>query len=257
MNEGVQVFGIRFFVGRIEGCAVSILEACTGNATKLNRCVSATGAHGLVIAKKSEEFNEILKGNYLNLPDGVPVTWVGWLKGARGMKRCYGPDLFAETMRISRTTSIGHFFCGGKEGVAEELERSCSEKFGNENCVGTFAPPFREMKIEEWQDLAGKINAAKPDIVWIGLSTPKQEKFAYTLSKMINVHFLVTVGAAFDFHTDRVRQAPRFVQRIGMEWFFRLIMEPVRLFPRYVEVVPKFIAYAAQDVLFRGSKTRT
>ncbi|MCS6796775.1 MAG: WecB/TagA/CpsF family glycosyltransferase, partial [Raineya sp.] len=106
---------------------------------------------------------------------------------------------------------------------------------------GTFCPPFREMTEKEIQDLAQKIQVSSADVVWIGLSTPKQEKFAYRLARFVNCHFIITVGAAFDFHTDRVKQAPRWIQNIGLEWFFRLMMEPKRLYKRYLHIVPKFI----------------
>src|SRR5690606_709595 len=145
------------------------------------------------------------------------------------MERCYGPDFFRETMVATNQKEIKHFFCGGKDGIAEELKKVCETKFANFNVVGTFSPPFREMKDDELKELAAKINALNTNIVWIGLSTPKQEIFAYSLSKFTNVNFICTVGAAFDFHTGKVKQAPSWVQKMGLEWFFRLLMEPKRL----------------------------
>ena len=123
------------------------------------------------------------------------------------------------------------------------LKKKVEVKFGNRNVVGTFSPPFREMTDNELKELAKDINSRKTNIVWIGLSTPKQEKFAYRLSKFTNVHFICTVGAAFDFHTGKVKQAPPFIQKLGLEWFFRLLMEPKRLWKRYFEIVPLFIWY--------------
>ena len=109
------------------------------------------------------------------------------------------------------------------------------------NVVGCFTPPFREMSDEEYRQLAEQINSLEVDIVWIGISTPKQERFAVRLAQYTQVHFICTVGAAFDFHTDRVREAPRWMQQHGLEWFFRLITEPRRLWRRYIKVVPLFI----------------
>jgi N-acetylglucosaminyldiphosphoundecaprenol N-acetyl-beta-D-mannosaminyltransferase len=210
---------------------------------KRNLCISATGAHGIITAKKNNAFKEILNCFYINLPDGMPSVWVGHLKGAKNMERCYGPDFFKETIIATRDKNIKHFFCGGKEGVAEDLKKVCEEKFGNKNIVGTYSPPFRELSDDEIKHLAGTINSSGANIVWIGLSTPKQEIFAYRLSKYSNVNFICTVGAAFDFHTGKVKQAPKLIQKIGMEWFFRLIMEPKRLWKRYFEIVPLFIWY--------------
>jgi N-acetylglucosaminyldiphosphoundecaprenol N-acetyl-beta-D-mannosaminyltransferase len=152
-------------------------------------------------------------------------------------------------MQETSKWDINHFFCGGKEGVAEELKVISATSFCNTNVVGCFSPPFREMSEEEIKELAGRINSLKTDIVWIGLSTPKQEIFASKLAKYTNVHFLITVGAAFDFHTGKVTQAPKIIQNIGMEWFFRLLIEPKRLYKRYFEIVPLFIYYNFIELL--------
>ena len=173
----------------------------------------------------------------------MPGVWIGRLKGAKEMERCYGPDVFKEVMLTTADKDLSHYFCGGKKGVAEKLKQACEEKFSNYNVVGTFSPPFREMSEIELIELAAEINNKQSDIVWIGLSTPKQEIFAYRLSKFTNVNFICTVGAAFDFHTGNVKQAPQWIQEIGMEWFFRLVMEPKRLWKRYFEIVPLFIWY--------------
>ncbi len=210
---------------------------------KSNQLISATGAHGIIIARQNEYFKMILKSFFLNLPDGMPSVWLGRIKGAKGMQRCYGPDFFRETITATKGYKIKHFFCGGKEGIAEELKKVCEEKYGNLNVVGTYSPPFREMTDDELKRLAEQINSLNTNILWIGLSTPKQEIFAYRLSKYTNVNFICTVGAAFDFHTGKVREAPYWIQKIGMEWLFRLIMEPKRLWKRYFEIVPLFIWY--------------
>lgn len=226
-----------------------IMECQSGR--RLNRLVSATGAHGLVTAVEEPSFRLLLNSFSYNLPDGMPGVWVGRWKGAKQMQRCYGPDFFAAVMQATAAFPFRHFLCGGAEGVAEQLKQVCAEKFGNSHVVGVYSPPFREMSEAELQDLAEQINQLAVDIVWIGLSTPKQERFAYRLSHYTDVHFLSTVGAAFDFHTGRVRQAPRWIQRSGLEWFFRLITEPRRLWRRYAKIVPLFIFYNLRE-LARG-----
>jgi len=238
----IKVLNIFLYGSNIESAIKIVIENCNLNK-KENKLISATGAHGIITAKKDKEFRTILNTFYVNLPDGMPGVWIGRLKGAKEMQRCYGPDFFKETMIATADSEIYHYFCGGKEGVAEELKKVVKEKFNNDKVVATYSPPFREMTDDEIIRLAADINAKKTNIVWIGLSTPKQEKFAYNLSRFTNVNFLCTVGAAFDFHTDKVKQAPTWMQKLALEWFFRLLMEPKRLWKRYFEIVPLFLWY--------------
>jgi N-acetylglucosaminyldiphosphoundecaprenol N-acetyl-beta-D-mannosaminyltransferase len=213
------------------------------------RCISATGAHGLVEAQKDSTFKSILSSFYWNLPDGMPLVWCGRLKGHATMDRCYGPDFFAAIMQATSGLEVAHFFCGGKPGVAEELKLAVELKWKNKNVTGTYSPPFSLMQEEDWGNLVTKINESAAQVIWIGLSTPKQEKFAYELSKRVKVRYIITVGAAFDFHTGRLAQAPRWMQRSGLEWFYRLCKEPRRLWKRYIEIVPKFVILAGADLI--------
>lgn len=238
----INVLQIPFFDRDIPAATDLVInEIVSGAAKGQNRCISASGAHGLVEAHKDPAFRQVLQSFYLNLPDGMPVVWVGRLKGAKQMKRGYGPDFFKAMMIRSADLPVKHFFCGGKEGVAEELKQKVAERFGNHRVVGTYCPPFREMTDAELQELGEIISRSGADIVWIGLSCPKQEKLARRLAAFTQTGFLVAVGAAFDFHTDRVKQAPRWIQHSGLEWLFRLFMEPKRLYKRYFEIVPGFI----------------
>jgi N-acetylglucosaminyldiphosphoundecaprenol N-acetyl-beta-D-mannosaminyltransferase len=221
------------------------------------RCISTTGAHGLVEAQKDPSFKNILQKFYWNLPDGMPLVWWGRLRGFSQMERCYGPDFFAGLMQATSRMEVAHFFCGGKQGVAEELKVASESKWGNYNVTGTYSPPFSPMQEADWAELVSKINQSKAQIIWIGLSTPKQEKFAFELSKRVKVKFIITVGAAFDFHTGRLAQAPKWMQRAGLEWFFRLIKEPRRLWKRYIEIVPKFAILAMVDLIKHYLHKRT
>ncbi len=213
------------------------------------RCISTTGAHGLVEAQKEASFKFILSSFYLNLPDGMPLVWWGRLKGYTTMDRCYGPDFFAAIMQATSRLEVAHFFCGGKQGVAEELKQAVELKSGNKNVTGTYSPPFSPMQEKDWGNLVNKINESAAQIIWIGLSTPKQERFAYELAKRVKVRYIITIGAAFDFHTGRLAQAPRWMQRSGLEWFYRLCKEPRRLWKRYIEIVPKFAILAGVDLI--------
>ncbi|MEQ6167988.1 WecB/TagA/CpsF family glycosyltransferase [Ekhidna sp. MALMAid0563] len=245
----VEVLDVSLYAGDI---ALFLEEELTKNKHQANNLVSATGAHGLVYAQKNPSFKQILQSFYINLPDGMPAVWVGRLKGAKAMRRCYGPDFFKEAMIASANTGHTHFLCGGMDGVADRLKQVCQKKFGAK-IVGTYCPPFLPVEEFDYAYIGKQINESKPDFVWIGLSTPKQEQFATRLSKHTKVSYICTVGAAFDFHIGNVKQAPSWIQKIGMEWFFRLLMEPKRLWKRYVEIVPLFIWYNLKEFISRSS----
>lgn len=248
-NTMTKVLQIELYDAGLNSAVRELIEHCAPASPRQNRCVSATGAHGLVTAFKDPDFRDTLDSFHWNLPDGMPGVWVGRLKGASAMTRCCGPDFFKLVFEQSSKTPIRHFLCGGKEGVADELRAAVAGKFGNPNVVGTYCPPFREMSDEEFQDLADTINRSQADVVWVGLSTPKQERFARRLvGAGLKVHFIVTVGAAFDFHTDRITQAPGWMQKFSLEWSFRLMSEPKRLFRRYAEVVPMFIFLNLKEI---------
>lgn len=242
-----------------KGPAAAVHDALTLlSAPPQSRCISATGAHGLVEAQKDVLFKEVLQRFYCNLPDGMPLVWVGRAKGFTTMARCYGPDFFAAILsQTAGLQGITHFFCGGKPGVALQLEQQVGLRFNNYQVVGTFCPPFGPMQAADWQALTTAIEKAKPTIIWIGLSTPKQERFATELALRISVHLIVTVGAAFDFYTGLQPQAPRWMQQGGLEWFFRLCTEPRRLWRRYLEIVPKFVFYGMADIFKSLLKRKT
>lgn len=223
-----------------------IAEVDTNDCTV--KCISLTSSHGLVEAWKDESFKRILQNFFLNLPDGVPIVWWAHMRGCSTIRRCYGPELFIGLMKATKNLDVTHFFCGGKSGVAEELKYAVGLRWGIKNVTGVYTPPFRPMQELDWINLVTKINDSAAQIIWVGLSTPKQEKFAYELAKRVKVRFIITIGAAFDFHTGRLAQAPRWIQRSGLEWLFRLCTEPRRLWKRYLEIVPKFAILAGADL---------
>ncbi len=186
-------------------------------------------------------FKNILNGAFLCTPDGMPMVWAGKLDGHRDMSRVYGPDLMLEVCAWSETSGCRHFFYGGADGVAELLAQKLKAKFPRLEIAGTFTPPFRALNADEEEKLREQIRAARPDIFWVGLSTPKQEKFMAEFLPKLDATLMIGVGAAFDFHSGRVRQAPRWMQRSGLEWFYRLGSEPRRLAKRYFRNNPLFV----------------
>jgi N-acetylglucosaminyldiphosphoundecaprenol N-acetyl-beta-D-mannosaminyltransferase len=203
--------------------------------------VTVTGVHGIMASQDDKDLLRIHQSAGMCVPDGVPTVWIGHLRGHKNMRRVYGPDLMLEVMRRSGTAGITHFLFGGKEGVPELLHRRLLEKFPNCRIMGTLSPPFRAMTESEEDALRGLIAELRPDIIWVGLSTPKQERWMAAHVGRLDAKVMIGVGAAFDFHAGLLRQAPRWIQCIGMEWFFRLCMEPRRLWRRYLYNNPRFI----------------
>ena len=211
--------------------------------------ITVTGVHGVMEAQDDEVFRQILNGSLLCTPDGMPTVWLGRLQGQSAMRRVYGPDFMLDVCGVSVQEGIRHFFYGGANGVAAELERRLKAKFPGLQVAGTFEPPFRALNAEEAARLQSLISATRPDMLWVGLSTPKQERFMAEYMLKLEVTLMAGVGAAFDFHAGRVSQAPAWMQRSGLEWFYRLCREPRRLWRRYARNNPRFIFLAAAQML--------
>jgi N-acetylglucosaminyldiphosphoundecaprenol N-acetyl-beta-D-mannosaminyltransferase len=210
-------------------------------ATRTKGYVCVTGVHGVMESQRDAEFRGILNRAFLNTPDGMPMVWVGKLDGFGEMNRVYGPDLMLAVCGFTVGKNYSHFLFGGAEGVAEELKARLEEKFPGIKIAGTHTPPFRTLTEAEEDALVAQVNASGADIVWVGLSTPKQERFMARFTGRFDATLLFGVGAAFDFHAGRVRQAPRWIQRSGFEWLFRLCAEPKRLWRRYLKNNPLFL----------------
>jgi len=215
-----------------------------------NLLVSPSDANVLVHARTNPGFKKILSEFFWNLPDGMPSAWILRMKGAKNATRCSGPDFFKRIIVETKDQPVRHFLCGGKTDTVEALAQAC-QSWGNPHVVGTYSPPFRDLTEADYMEMADRINASEANVVWVGLGAPKQIYFAHRMAQYTKVHFLVTVGAAFDFHTGKVKKAPLWVQKIGMEWFFRLSMEPRRLTRRYLNAIPKFIWYNLRDGFLR------
>lgn len=238
----IKVLGIDMYVGNVKLLINEFVDQIKNKtSSKKNHLISVADAHCLVEANLNKDFSSILSHFHYVLPDGLPSVWVGRYKGARGMSRCTGADTFQTFMELAANEPVNHFFCGGKEGIAARLKDTCNHRFNNPHIVGIYTPPFRPLNEMEWSELADQINASAANVVWIGLSSPKQEAFALALSKRVNVDYIITVGAVFDFFTGEKKRAPKWMQENGLEWFYRLMQEPIRLFPRYGIVVPMFI----------------
>ena len=207
--------------------------------------VTITGVHGVMESQSDPEVRAIHNRAGLVTPDGMPLVWASRLAGQRHVRRVYGPDLMLAACRRSLETGWRHFLYGGAEGVPELLATRLADRFPGLEITGAFAPPFRPLTDAEDEEIVQRINAARPDIVWVGLSTPKQERWMASHLGRLEAPVMVGVGAAFDFHAGLKRQAPKWIQGTGLEWLFRLITEPRRLWRRYLRNNPVFLASVA------------
>ena len=204
--------------------------------------VLAVPAHCIVECLRDEKLREIYNRAGMVTPDGMPIAWILKMMGHRHVDRVYGPDLMLALCKYGLDRGYRHFLYGGwPPSVVEQLAVKLREKFRGIQIVGTFAPPFRPLTPEEDQSVIEMINDVQPDIVWVGLGAAKEEFFSDTHVGKVAAPVLIGVGAAFDFHAGVKPQAPRWMMRSGLEWFFRMLTEPRRLGPRYLKDNPAFL----------------
>jgi len=211
--------------------------------------VCVADVHAIMQSRWNEEFRHIANDAGMVTPDGMPLVRLAQMKGGPGIDRVYGPDLLAATCKHSVARKYRHFFFGGAPGVAARLAERLASANPGLQVAGCYTPPFRPTTPEEDLEIVRLINATQPDFVWVGLSTPKQERWMAKFRPRLDAPILVGVGAAFDFLSGTKPQAPRFIQRSGFEWLFRLASEPQRLWPRYRRVIPAFLYLLARQSL--------
>lgn len=211
--------------------------------------ICVTGVHGIIEAQSDPQFRRILNSSFVTTPDGMPTVWVGRFQGHHSMRRVYGPDFMIELCRLSVERGYKHFLYGGKKGIAERLAATLAELVPGVEVVGTFTPPFRPLRAEEEAELIARVRKTQPDILWVGLSTPKQERFMAEYLSRLDAILMVGVGAGFDIHIGAVRDAPRWTKSAGLQWLHRLIQEPRRLWKRYLLNNPRFAWNVALQLL--------
>ena len=203
--------------------------------------VSLIGVHGIMEAQRSPSLAATYASSILKVPDGMPTVWVGRSQGHKRMQRVAGPDLMLEIFRRKEFAGYTHFLYGGKPGVAEELALGFSRRFPWARIVGTWTPPFRELSESEEEDLIATIGRLKPDIIWVGISTPKQDHFIRRYLPRLETTLMFGVGAAFDFHTGRIKDCADWVKSAGLQWLHRLLQDPRHLWRRYLFNNPAFV----------------
>lgn len=209
------------------------------------RYVCITGVHGIIECQSDAHLMDIHRQADMVTPDGRPLSWVAHMRGLPHVQQVYGPHLMLALSKLSADRGYKQFYYGGGDGIADRLSDVLQKRFPGLNVAGTYTPPFRQLSAAEEDDVVARINDSGADIVWVGLSTPKQERWMARFRERVNAPVMIGVGAAFDFHTGQKRQAPEVFRRNGLEWLFRAVSEPRRLGPRYAKIVPRFMAYLA------------
>lgn len=241
-HEHADVLGVKVSAINMDR-AVELADLWVATGSPGYICV--TGVHGVMEAQSDSELRRILNHAFLNTPDGMPMLWIGRLQGFRQMDRVYGPDFMAAMCRLSVERGYRNFLYGGNPGVAELLSEMLQKKFLGLQVVGTYTPPFRSLTAEEEEEFSDRVRQSRPHILWVGLSTPRQEQFMAQYVDRLEVPLLAGVGAAFDYHTGRIRECPNWIKRAGLQWLHRLMQDPRRLWRRYLRNNPAFLWHIA------------
>jgi N-acetylglucosaminyldiphosphoundecaprenol N-acetyl-beta-D-mannosaminyltransferase len=246
----------RFNVLGVGISAVNLSQACAAVMAALaghtKGYVSTADARVVNLAAEQPDFRDRLNASLLTTPDGMPLVWLGRRLGHRHVDRVYGPDLMLAVCAATVDTGHTHYLYGGVPGAAAELRDRLDRRFPGIRVVGCESPPRGVPTAAEVRDLGARVAALKPDLFWVGLGVPMRERFMADHLPGFDTTVMLGVGAAFEFLAGRVRQAPRWVQRSGFEWLFRLGVEPRRLGPRYLRHLPLFVLrVAAQSIGLR------
>ena len=219
--------------------------------------VCAAPVHALMVAQDDPEMREALACSTLVVPDGMPLVWAANLLGESLDDRVYGPELM---LRYSdRCAERGHrvwLYGGRDQGSLVQLALSMRRRHPGIKIVGGYSPPFRALDGEEEELVVQQINEAKPDVLWVGIGVPKQEKWMARMRDRLDVPVMCGVGAAFDFHAGRISMAPSWMQDRGLEWIYRIVQEPKRLLPRYLYTNPRFVLAFARQYIAQKRATR-
>jgi N-acetylglucosaminyldiphosphoundecaprenol N-acetyl-beta-D-mannosaminyltransferase len=250
-QEVTDILGVQISAITMDD-AVQNIERWIDQRQKQYVCICTV--NNIISAQDDPAYMELVNNAGMRTPDGMPLVWLSHRAGHTHVTRVYGPDLMLEMCARSSTTGHRHFFYGGGPGVVDELTKNLANRYPGLDIVGKYTPGMLALGEMESQDTIDMINASGADIVWVGLNSPKQDWWVANHRHLLNAPVLLAVGAAFDFHSGRVRQAPGWMQRNGLEWLFRLTQDPKRLWKRYVFQNSRFIGLLALNWLRGGSR---
>jgi N-acetylglucosaminyldiphosphoundecaprenol N-acetyl-beta-D-mannosaminyltransferase len=231
-NPTVDVLGVRVDVMDMDQVLARLAQMLRHGEKGY---LTAITAHSAMLAQRDAEFAAACAEAAISIPDGTPIAWVGRLQGHRGMQYVTGPDLMREVFLRREFEPYTHFLYGGNLGVAEDLAAHFRKLAPWARIVGTFTPPHRPLTVAEECSLISEIERCRPDMIWVGLGTPKQDKFMRRYLPRLDTRLMFGVGAAFDFHTGRIRSCSPWIKKAGLQWVHRLLQDPRRLWRRYLQ----------------------
>lgn len=246
MIDGINVLGIGVSAINMDMAVGTIGEWIR---KRESHYVCITGVHGVMESHRDKELRQIHNMAGLVTPDGMPLVWLLKFSGHGHADRVCGPDLMFALFEVSGQRGYTHYLYGASEDALARLQANLTRWFPAARIVGANSPPFRSLTEEEDKEITKRINESGADIVWVGLGAPKQERWMAAHRDRLHAPVFIGVGAAFDFHAGLVRRAPRFIQRSGFEWLFRLAMEPRRLWKRYLTNNPQFVLLVLAQII--------
>jgi N-acetylglucosaminyldiphosphoundecaprenol N-acetyl-beta-D-mannosaminyltransferase len=250
-----EVIGIPLAMTTYDG-AMDVMDGMV--ARREPGYVCAVAVHAVTVAQRDPVMRDALLGSTLTVPDGMPLVWAANLLGENLPHRVYGPELMRRYTR--RCAAKGHriwLYGGRDQGSLAQLALNLRRDFPGIRIVGGYSPPFRDLEPREEDEVVARINADKPDVLWVGTGVPRQEKWMARMRKRVEVPVMAAVGAAFDFHAGRISQAPPWMQDRGLEWTYRIAQEPRRLLPRYLYYNPAFLRRFSRQLMREKFRRRS
>lgn len=214
-----------------------------------NNYITVNNAHTVVEAVRNKKYRDALNNSFLSLPDGKPLSIVAKLKGVKNISRIFGPTFMEKTLDWGQKDGIKHYFFGSSEVTLDKMNNVIKSRFPSAIISGSFSPPYRLFTSEENELFIKQMNESGADIFWIGLGAPKQEIWMYENYKKINHGIMIGIGAGFDYLAGNTRHAPEWMKDFALEWLYRLIQEPKRLWKRYLITNTLFLWYAFLDIM--------
>lgn len=244
----IPVLGVPLTAQRYDNAIAAFVDAASeGRRLRAHFCT----VHSVVEATGNARLRDAFASADVACTDGMPLVWTCRVRGESDAERVAGPDVMLSLCDVGRTVGLRHFFFGGRPGTPAVLAKAMRARFPGLEVVGTHSPPFRPLTAEEDAAIVDAINAANPQVLWIGLGSPKQDLWAASHAERLQVPLMLAVGAAFDFHSGQLRRAPRWMRGAGLEWLFRLAMEPSRLWRRYLTTNLRFVYLLVREGLDR------
>ncbi len=239
----------------ILGCNISALNSYQNSYSNLNKdfyppnYITVNNVHTIISGVKYKNYKQIINNSYIALPDGKPLSIYAKLKGEKNISRIFGPTFMEKTLDWGQEDQLKHYFFGSSQDTMNKMVRNIEKKFPQAKIVGAFSPPYRPFTSEENEKFISEINNAEPDLIWIGLGAPKQEIWISENYKKLNRGIMIGIGAGFDYIAGNTKHAPEWMKNASLEWLYRLVQEPRRLWKRYFLTNTLFIIFIILEFL--------